>query len=408
VVITNTSTTDTVTIDTLDDVIDEGAAIDVTANATLVCTDEADVTVPFPLEIAPGGVVTCTYDQAVAGNFGDDPVDNTITASGTDDDTPAGPVTASDDAHVTFANDAAAITVVKTVDADGDDVFADTEAINEPGGTATYQVVITNTSTTDTVTIDTLDDVIDGGAPIDVTANATLACTDEADVTVTFPLTIAPGGVVTCTYDQAVAGNFGDPAVDNTITASGTDDDTPAGTVSDDDDAHVTFARASGQIAPTATSCQDFVNGRAGDLTEILYGTKSGKVNNVAPGVLFYYSFVVAPSSSFTVTVNQVDMPNAPFPAFGVQQQQAFFYNPNCTKRSSTVMTISGGGALVTFNVTGATAGTTYIVGIKYNPGSVVGTPVSAPFPSSTYTFSTSVNGTLVASSPDSLVLRRK
>ena len=308
-----------------------------------------------------------------------------VTASGTDDD--GTPVSDTDDAHVTIDDVASAgITVTKDADA--------RSRIPEPGGTFTFDVTVTNDSTVDTVTIDTLSDDIYG----DLTTAYELGlrrcprCSHPARPTRARSRATSPATPVT---DQT-----------DIVTASGTDDDgTP---VSDTDDALVTIVAATGQIAPTATSCQDFVNGRAGDLTEILYGVKSGKVNNVAPGVLFYYSFVVAPSSSFAVTVNQADVPDAPFPAFAVQQQQAFFYNPNCTKRTSTVMTISGGGSLVTFNVTGATAGTTYIVGIKYNPGTVVGTSVSTPFPSSTYTFSTSVNGSLIATSPDSLVLKKK
>src|SRR5262249_19070134 len=36
-----------------------------------------------------------------------------------------------------------------------------------------------------------------------------------------------------------------------------------------------------GKIAPTATTCQNFTGGTAGDLTQLLYGVKSNKINSV-------------------------------------------------------------------------------------------------------------------------------
>jgi hypothetical protein len=294
-------------------------------------------------------------------------------------------VSDTDDATVTIDDvGSAGITVTKD---------ATPLSLPEPGGTFTFDVTVTNDSTVDTVTIDTLSD--------DIYLDLTTASNSDCAV----PQVLAPGATYSCSFEGDFTGNAGDEQTD-VVTASGTDDD--GAPVSDTDDATVTILAGTGQIAPTATSCQDFVSGNAGDLTEIGYGVKSGKVNNVAPGVLFYYSFVVAPSSTFTVTVNQSDTPDSPFPAFGVHQGQAIFYNPNCTKRASTVMTVSGGGALVTFSVSGATTGARYVVGIKYNPGTVVGTSVSTPHPSAIYTFSTSLNGSLIATSPDSLVLKKK
>src|SRR5262249_43508308 len=50
-----------------------------------------------------------------------------------------------------------------------------------------------------------------------------------------------------------------------------------------------------GKVAPTETTCQDFTSGTAGDLTQVMYGTKIGRINNTSPGVFFYYSRVTAP-----------------------------------------------------------------------------------------------------------------
>src|SRR5262249_12261882 len=124
-----------------------------------------------------------------------------------------------------------------------------------------------------------------------------------------------------------------------------------------------------GQITPTATTCQNFTGGTAGDLTQLLYGVKSQKINNVAPRVFFYYSKVTAPASSFTIQIVQTNN-NATVPLFGIQQGQVRLYNADCSNSSLSTFTTSGG--VITITVTGATPGAAFIVGVKYNPGSVV------------------------------------
>src|SRR5262249_7306793 len=159
-----------------------------------------------------------------------------------------------------------------------------------------------------------------------------------------------------------------------------------------------------GKIAPTATTCQDFTGGTAGDLTQVLYGVKNGKINNVAPGVLFYYSSVTAPASDFMIEIVQTITPPI-LPPFGIQQGQVRLYNADCSNSSLSTFTVMGG--VITITVHGATPGATYIVGVKYTPGTVVGSPV--PSPSTVhYDFSTDVNGVLVSADPDGLDLAKK
>src|SRR5262245_5661816 len=160
-----------------------------------------------------------------------------------------------------------------------------------------------------------------------------------------------------------------------------------------------------GKIAPTATTCQDFTGGTAGDLTQILYGVKNQKINNVAPGVLFYYSTVTAPASSFKIQIVQAKN-NATVPFFGIQQGQVRLYNADCSNSSLSSFTTSGG--VITITVMNATPGATYIVGVKYAPGTVVGTTVGASPPTVHYDFSTLVNGALVEADPDGLNLTPK
>ena len=41
-----------------------------------------------------------------------------------------------------------------------------------------------------------------------------------------------------------------------------------------------------GKIAPTETTCLDFINWTAGDINEIPYGLKSGTINNSSSSIL--------------------------------------------------------------------------------------------------------------------------
>jgi hypothetical protein len=157
-----------------------------------------------------------------------------------------------------------------------------------------------------------------------------------------------------------------------------------------------------GKITPTATTCQNFTGGTAGDLTQLLYGVKSNKINNVSPGVLFYYSRVTAPASSFTIQIVQTKN-NATFPFLGVQQGQVKLYNADCSNSSLGTFTTSGG--VTTITVTGATTGALFIVGVKYDPGTVVGTTVGTPRPTVHYDFATLLNGVQVDEDPDGLNL---
>jgi hypothetical protein len=51
------------------------------------------------------------------------------------------------------------------------------------------------------------------------------------------------------------------------------------------------------QLAPTQTTCAQFAAGTAPVEDTIFYGLQNGVINNVSPGVLFYYTSVTAPAS---------------------------------------------------------------------------------------------------------------
>ena len=207
----NTSATDSVTISSLTD--------DVYGNL------DGKGTCDVPQTIAAGASYSCSFSGAVSGNAGSSHKD-VVTASGTDDD--GNPVTDDDDATVTITDVAGSITVTKT---------ATPTTLPEPGGNATFDVKVENTSSVDSVTISSLtDDVygnLDGKGTCDV------------------PQTIAAGASYSCSFSGAVSGNAGSSHTD-VVTASGTDDD--GNPVTDDDDATVTITDVAGSIAVTKTA----------------------------------------------------------------------------------------------------------------------------------------------------------
>jgi len=149
-------------------------------------------------------------------------------------------------------------------------------------------------------------------------------------------------------------------------------------------------------------------DGTAETLKSIQYGVKASKINAVAPGVYFYYSRVTAPASSFTITIGQTHAPspNPDWKQLGIQQVQ--FYDANCaSNRGHANVTIASNGT-VTIAVTGATAGATYYLSVKYNPGILAGTLVNkqgGAYPTVNYTDSTYLNGTLLDTSVKSVPL---
>jgi len=138
---------------------------------------------------------------------------------------------------------------------------------------------------------------------------------------------------------------------------------------------------------------------------------KNGLINNVSPGVFFYYSTLSIPAGTHTIDIIQsITTGNTPGQyLFDVQQGQAKVYSSTCSN-SIPGLTINSTttNAQVAISVTNNTASPiSIIVGVKYSASSVAGQPVPVPDTVS-YKFFTLVDGSVVNSNSNGLDLAPK
>ena len=125
----------------------------------------------------------------------------------------------------------------------------------------------------------------------------------------------------------------------------------------------------SGQITPTGTTCNQFNTDTASDLDELQYTLRNGNINSVAPGVFFYWiKLTDVDAGSNTFTISQSVTPS--YPHFFNQAAGSFVFNSGCTKVATQSISTSNGVTTVTFT---APSDGTYIIGVKYDSGSVKG-----------------------------------
>ena len=159
-------------------------------------------------------------------------------------------------------------------------------------------------------------------------------------------------------------------------------------------------------IFPTQTTCCNYSTGTAAGLYNVCTtvsgpGTTGGTVTNAIPGVMFYYTNIVAPATHFTVEVKQTndgDL-NKLFQVQGYDKnnkQQMRIYTSSCESVSFVSSFISNGTG-ARYVVTGATPGATYIVSVKYNVKTIQGAVYSGADRVSTYTFASYINNSAVA-----------
>jgi uncharacterized repeat protein (TIGR01451 family) len=280
------------------------------------------------------------------------------------------------------------------------------------GNTIGFVVTLSNASGAATAINATISDVLPGGSGINWSIAGTPtgspdACSISGDAPATETLT--------CTKNSLAAGSsisvhlttptstLSCAVYSNTATASATNADPP-----DDVTATITVNGCTeGRIAPTATTCSDFTGGTAGDLLTIEANLQGNLINNVSPGVFFYYSSVLFPSAG-TYTVAVVESNTEGRPNFGVQQDQANLFSSNCTSANNlAVVTTSSGaaGLTVSYEIT-VPAGGLYIIGIKYETSAVVGgSGTGLP---TTYTLVTKLEGTTITDNTDTIDLIKK
>ncbi len=352
--------------DTVGDILNYTIVAKNTGNVTLVA-----VTVSDPLvsglsctptngsALAPGAEMSCAATHTVtqadldAGHWAN-------TACADDGADGAAKVCADEDVP---ADQNPAITLVKT---------ATPSTYANAGDIISYTLVATNTGNV------TLHDVEITDAKL-----GTLSCTP------TQPATLAPKAKLTCTGTYTIqAADLTVFSITNTADVIGYAPDDTSVTATDD----ATVYRQAGALLPTQTTCQMYAAGPSAwpaMYDAFAYQVKSNKINSVSPGVIFYYNAIEAPSASFTLNVVETNSLNWK-PMLIQDLGQAILYNADCSKASGVSVTSSNGN--VTFTVTGATAGATYYIGIKYSPQNLIGQPVAKSggvYPTSIYTFST-------------------
>lgn len=174
----------------------------------------------------PSDSYSCGFTATVAGNSGYIETD-TITVTGTDDE--GNPVSSSDSATVVINNVPSDIALTKT---------ASPEVLSEPGGNVTYTYRITNLSTVDTVTVNTLDDDILGNL--------------DGQGSCSVPQVLAPQAEYSCTVTTYVASDA-NTSVTNVATAGGLDDDGEPVLATDDATVNLDNVPPAASVTKTAT-----------------------------------------------------------------------------------------------------------------------------------------------------------
>ncbi len=184
-----------VTINSIEDSVDGGAAVDVTTVAGTILATNCSV----PVVLAPGGSTTCGFDVVVAGSPGDTVPDQVTVAA---QDNQGNSVSATADAEVAIIN--------RNISIDVDKIGAP-RGLLAPGGDFDYSVIVTNTSgANNSLTITSLVDDVVG----DLNGQGT--CATGA--------VLAPGATYECEFTDTHTGNAGDTFT-NTVSVTGTDAD---------------------------------------------------------------------------------------------------------------------------------------------------------------------------------------
>ena len=429
--ITNNSTVDTVTVTSLTD----------DKFGDLLATAEA-ANNGNPIVLAIGGKFEFSIDRAVEINAGATH-ENIATVVVTDDD---GSTATDDDNHiVTAQNILPTINIVKTVDANKDGTFNDSESLTTVDGKANYQYVVTNTSTASTDKELVLTSLVDD--------RGTATPGDDVNLLTGFSSgssygSYFVGGDTDGDYkvdkneswsfkaNLTVPVSIAVPTNTNTVTVIGKDDDNS--TATDTDTASVKFINFA-QITPTGTTINQYINGTAQNFEDfyasqggvIQYSVKSNLISAENPGVFFYFTGLSNSIKGFdgpdagtapdpmTIYIDQSDN-NSNVGAFSLTKNDVKLFkvtdldgngiDPGDTSAQvqlSASQIILGTGLNagdVTINFTPDAVGSLYVVSTKYDTSAVTGTnvgPNSATWPTVKYTFTTDVGNDQIIEETD-------
>lgn len=333
----------------------------------------------------------------------------------------------------------ASLTIEKQISVDGGTTWldADTAGLVVAAGTLLqYRVAVSNGGNVD-ATVNLSDTVTAGnGTALDFVFGSTNSQT-----------TVVTAGQTV--YSNVISG-VSALADTNTDVASATatygPDNTPI-TVTDDPATYFGTIPTGGLIAPTNTTVQQYIKGPdfydtfqeyyAFQGGVVQYGIKSGNINQTNPGVFFYFTGASGQlksdsSGAIKIVVDQnvttTDTLTAPKTAinysFLTTLQNITLYRVNDlngngvvdgTDTLSSVQLRSGnvvfgkdgdyGDITVSFN--GGTAGTMYVLSVKYNTGSVVGQPGST-LPTFNYTYATKLGASTTTLESGGLSMKAK
>jgi uncharacterized repeat protein (TIGR01451 family) len=210
--------------------------------------------------LAPGASITCTASHTIS--QGDLDLGSFYNQACVDDGTGGAAGVCAD--VTTPGTKLPALSIVKKTN--GTDNNTAPGLLVAVGASITWTYDVTNTGNVTLFNIAVTDDKL---------AASAINCDGDNIIT-----SLAPGASTQCSASgTAIAGQY-------TNTGTATSGPTHA---SDPDNYFGQTTNVSGSY-PTQTTCQDFISNTVQPQEDGTYGVKNGKINNAAPGVIFYYS----------------------------------------------------------------------------------------------------------------------
>nr|WP_294938743.1 T9SS type A sorting domain-containing protein [uncultured Flavobacterium sp.] len=156
-------------------------------------------------------------------------------------------------------------------------------------------------------------------------------------------------------------------------------------------------------IFHTSVSCRNYQDDPGGQLIDQLcYRTRSGSVTNVTPGKFYYYTFLTAPSENFCVDILQTKSSNE-LAFFTIHQEnQVTLYDADCDNAADGTQISIGQGRIC---ISDAVPGAQYVLVVKYDSKSLIGSTHTGSAPIVQYIFESSIDGIPLPNSTASILM---